>query len=251
MRHKLLRDLESDHSTAAIRHRLALPQRHSYLGDSVLGGIDGCITTFAIVASCVGIGLPNMAVLILGFANLAADGFSMAASNYQAAKSRDDHLKATRCAEEAHITLVPQGEKEEVRQIFANKGFEGDVLEQIVEVITSDKALWIDTMLKDEHGLQTQVPRPVYAGAATFTAFILVGLLPLIPFMIPTLNKTTIFSSSAAIALLVFFAIGAIKGVILRQSAIYSGIQTLLVGGAAATLAYFIGDMAKGWIAGL
>jgi len=79
--------------------------------------------------------------IVLGFANLLADGFSMAVSNFQATKSQREVVEEARDAEEQHIAQFPQGEREEIRQIFARKGFTGDTLEQIIEVITHDPRL--------------------------------------------------------------------------------------------------------------
>ena len=119
--------------------------RHSYLGDAVLGAIDGTVTTFAVVAGAVGAGFPSMVIIVLGFANLFADGFSMAVSNYLGRKSQRQQVAQTRRWEERHIAEVPEGEREEIAQIFARKGFAGDVLERIVDTITADRRLWVDT----------------------------------------------------------------------------------------------------------
>ena len=134
-------ELELEHSPEAIRIRLAELRKHSYLGDAILGGIDGCVVTFAVVAGTVGGGFPNIVAIVLGFANLLADGFSMAVSNYQNTKSQRELVEEARRTEEHHIEQIPIGEQEEIRQIFAGKGFEGEVLEKIVEVITQDRRL--------------------------------------------------------------------------------------------------------------
>jgi hypothetical protein len=78
--------LEHSHDEQAIRARLARGPRSNYLGDWTYGGIDGAVTTFSIVAGVVGADLPASVVLLLGFANLVADGFAMAAGNYIAPK---------------------------------------------------------------------------------------------------------------------------------------------------------------------
>lgn len=238
-------ELQREHSPHAIKQRLAAPQKHRYVGDAVLGGVDGCITTFAIVSSSIAAGLPNMAALVLGLANIAADGFSMAISNYQAAKSRSEWVESLRQEEAHHIAHIPEGEREEVRQIYAQKGFSGALLEEIVSVITADETRWIDTMIREEHGLQTEQPNPALCALATFTAFLVIGILPLLPFMLPWLPSQHVFAASSTIAALCFFAIGYAKGTLLDRPALKSGISTLLIGLAAAALAYAVGDAAK------
>ena len=153
-------DLEALHHPEAIRERLDT-NRRSYLPEAVLGAVDGCITTFAVVAAAIGGGLSGGVVIILGVASLLADGFSMAVSSYNAARSEIDELNRARQVENNHIDQIPEGEREEVRQIYAAKGLEGAVLEQVVEKITSDRKLWVDTMLIEEWGLRIHEGSPV------------------------------------------------------------------------------------------
>lgn len=234
------RSLEQYHLPKAIQKRLSQRVRHNYLGDVILGGIDGCVTTFAIVAGATGAGFSSIVAIILGVSNLIADGFSMAVSNYQATKSRQDVVTDARKNEEHHIEIVPEGEKEEIRQIFKEKGLKGEALEQVVSAITKDRKLWIDTILAEEFHLQIDGPKPLYASLATFLAFLVVGFLPLIPFfLLPTSSRT--FLMSSAIAGIAFFGIGLMKGVIIRRSLMKSGLETLLAGGTAAVIAYIIG----------
>ncbi|MGB3635901.1 MAG: VIT1/CCC1 transporter family protein [Rubrobacteraceae bacterium] len=235
-------ELEATHRPEAVRQRLSERRNRSYLGDAVLGGIDGCVTTFAVVAGSVGGGFSGFVVIVLGFANLLADGFSMAVSNYQGTKSQREQVEQARRTEERHIEEIPGGEREEIRQIFANKGFSGETLERIVEVITGDRRLWVDTMLTEELGLEIEGPNPLRAGLATFVAFIVVGLVPLIPFLIPELSLDTRFLASAIATGVAFFGVGTAKGLVLERSALRSGLETLLTGGGAALLAYAVGS---------
>lgn len=234
--------LAAQHHPDRIRQRLARQQVHSYLSDAVLGGIDGCVTTFAVVAGAVGGGFSSLVVVVLGFANLLADGFSMAVSNYQSTKSQRERVQQARQEEERHIDAVPEGEREEVRQIFAQKGFDGPLLESIVEGITQDRQLWVDTMITEELGLPLDGPRPLRAGLTTFGAFLVVGFVPLLPFLLPGLSPDATFRLSAFGAALAFFAVGAGKGLVLGRSALRAGAETLLTGGAAAMLAYLVGS---------
>lgn len=212
------------------------------MGDAVLGGIDGCVTTFAVVSGAVGAGFSAAVVIILGFANLLADGFSMAVSNYLNTKSQLEAVEKARRMENRHIDQIPEGEREEIRQIFARKGFGGEVLEKIVQVITSDRKLWVETMLVEELGLQISGPRPVRAGLATFFAFGVVGLIPLLPFLVPGAETAADrFFASAVMTAVAFAGVGLVKGWVVERPILRSGVETLSIGGGAAALAYVIG----------
>lgn len=241
-REDLPTDLELEHRPESIRSRLEERRRHSYLGDAVLGGIDGTVTTFAVVAGAIGAGFGAMVVIVLGFANLLADGFSMAVSNYLGTKSQLQRVAQTRRWEEQHIREIPAGEREEITQIFARKGFEGEVLDRIVETITSDQGLWLDTMLTEEHGLQLDGPSPVRAGLATFLSFLLVGVIPLVPFLVPGLDPDQRFLASCIATGMAFVTVGVVKGAVLEEGRLRSGLETLLTGGVAALLAYVVGS---------
>jgi vacuolar iron transporter family protein len=234
--------IKNTHHPGAIKERLDEQHKHSYLGDAILGGIDGGITTFAVVAGSIGAGFPQVVIIVLGFANLLADGFSMAASNYLGTKSRRDRVKEARKVEKDHIRSFPEGEREEIRQVFARKGFEGSVLESIVDGITENEELWINTMITEEHKLPIEMPSPVSAGLATFFSFLVIGLIPLLPFVIPDLSEDLRFIASSVATGISFLGIGLAKGFVLNGRVIRSGIETLLTGGGAATLAYLIGS---------
>jgi vacuolar iron transporter family protein len=236
-----LERLRAEHHPEEIRRRLDGKSGHGYLGDAVFGAIDGCVTTFAVVAGAMGANLSHNVIIILGFANLVADGFSMAVSNYIGTKSERERVEQAREAEQRHIAHFPEGEREEVRQIFARKGFTGDVLEKIVEVISTNPKLWVDTMLSEELGLQVVGRQPLRAGLATFAAFVAVGLVPLLSFVIPGLESSHPFAISIALTAMAFAGVGIAKAFVLERSLLRSGVETLLMGGGAAALAYTIG----------
>jgi VIT1/CCC1 family predicted Fe2+/Mn2+ transporter len=234
-------ELLRQHEPEAVAARLRRTHSPQSVSDAVLGGIDGCITTFAIVTGSVGAGFPPHVALILGAANLIADGLSMAVSNYESITAHNEFIDATRREEERHIEQVPEGEREEIRQIFAQKGFADDVLERIVTTITADRKLWIETMLAEEHGLSGPHPSPMKSGAVTFAAFVAVGLIPLLPLLITPLGMPMQIYVSVALAGAVFFAIGSLKSLFFGRPALRSGLTTLLTGGSAAGVAYVIG----------
>ncbi|MDH3661675.1 MAG: VIT1/CCC1 transporter family protein [Alphaproteobacteria bacterium] len=235
--------IEHGHSSAEIAARLADGPKASYLRDWVYGGIDGAVTTFAIVAGVVGADLSARVVLILGAANLLADGFSMAAGNYSATKAeRDDHERLRRM-EERHIRLVPEGEREEIRQLFQAKGFEGADLNRAVEVITSSTTRWVDMMMAEEHGVPPVTRSPMMAGVATFAAFLVCGLVPLLPFVAGLAAASV--TLSVTMTAVVFFAIGSMKSRWSTTSWWWSGAETLLIGLGAAGVAYVVGVILK------
>jgi VIT1/CCC1 family predicted Fe2+/Mn2+ transporter len=240
-------NLAAEHTPRAIARRLKAATRHSYLGDVVLGAVDGTVTTFAVVAGVAGAGLKGEVAVILGLANLLADGFSMAAGNYLSSKSQREVVARAREIEERHIDEIPEGEREEIRQIFAGKGFDGGMLEGIVKVITNDRRRWVDTMITEELGLQLDTPAPWRAALSTFAAFVVVGMVPLVPFLLPMgLGPGGIFVSSTAATALSFFVVGSMKGLVVGRWWLTSGLEILGIGGAAAALAYLVGVLLAG-----
>lgn len=239
--------LLSIHTRDAIAGRLKEATSHSYLGDFVLGGVDGAVTTFAIVAGSEGAGFNNTVAVVLGLANVFADGFSMAAGNFLRARADAQVVDRFRAIEESHIERIPEGEREEVRQIYASKGFEGALLDQVVEIITQDRRRWVDTMLTEEWGLRLDSPKPWRAALSTFAAFLLAGMIPIAPlFLRGWLAAEYIFPLSATLTALTFLVVGAFNGALNRRSTFWSALETLGVGGAAAFLAYVIGVWLKG-----
>jgi VIT1/CCC1 family predicted Fe2+/Mn2+ transporter len=242
------RALEHWHAPAAIAERLERGSKPSYLGDAVLGAIDGTVTTFAIVASVAGAGLGAGVALVVGLANVVADGFSMAAGNALRARADHEILAQARAMEERHVDVVPEGEREEVRQIFAAKGFEGRALEDAVAIVTSDRKRWVDTMLTEEFGLRLDPPAPARTGVVTFFAFVGAGVLPLLPFLLlrAVADPAAAFRASVAATAATFFAVGWIKGRVLGGPRLRAGLETLVVGGAAAALAWGVGRLVAG-----
>jgi len=205
--------LINEHRPEMIRQRLSQGPKSENISDAVLGGIDGCITTFAIVSGSLGAGFPSTVAVTLGFANLFADGFSMAISNYESSKAEQEFFESIKQSEERH--------------------------EKIVDTITADKRIWLEVMLAEEHGLSKTTPKPVVSAGVTFIAFISVGAIPLLPYILPSMEMTQQFTISAFLAGTMFFLIGLLKSLALKKPAFLSGLRTLLTGSTAAALAYF------------
>lgn len=228
--------LEHSHTREAIRQRLTRDSHGSYIRDWIYGGIDGTITTFAIVAGVIGADLPGTVVLVLGLANLVADGFAMGAGNYSATKAELDDYRRLLAIEHKHIALEPGGEREEIRQIFGLKGFAGDELERIVAVISADEELWAKTMAVEEYGLSPAMKSPILAALNTSAAFVLCGAIPLASYLAADSLASCVIATG-----LVFFGIGAAKSRWSQAGWARSGLETLAIGMSAAGLSFLIG----------
>lgn len=241
--------LHADHTPDAVRRRLSAPPDVSYLRDFVYGAIDGAITTFAVVAGVEGADLSASIIIILGVSNLVADGFSMAVSNYLGTQAETEQRELARREEQRQIRTVPEGEREEIRQIFAAKGFTGDDLDSVVDVITSDEEVWLDTMMSEELGYGADVSNPLRAAASTLIAFIAIGFLPLAAFVFDLAIPGDVpqpFLWSAVLTGVAFFIVGSLKARFVERSFWRSGLETLAVGGLAAALAYGAGTLLQG-----
>lgn len=236
--------LVADHTPDRVEDRLASPSGHGHLRDAVYGAVDGAVTTLAVVTGALGAQLGAGIVLVLGFANLAGDGFSMAVGNALGVRAEREQLERTRAMEHRHIALVPEGEREEVRQILAGKGLRGQVLEEAVLAITSDHEKWVDLMLTEEHGLSLYPPEPWRAAVTTFVAFVLAGLVPLLPFVVGAVSSVELASPvrwSAVLTGATFALVGALRARFVDRPVWRTAAETLLLGGAAATLAWGVG----------
>lgn len=216
----------------------------TYLAEAVYGGIDGSVTTFAVVAGAAGANLDSSIVIILGFANLLADGFAMSVGSFLSAKAEIAQYHKHRAIEYWEIENMRDVEIDEVREIYANKGFEGDLLEQVVEVITADKDRWVDTMMKDELEMYHPGKPPVKTALATFTAFILVGLIPLIIYVMDYMNSiegVNLFFTSSILTGIAFVFVGALKAYVAKTHMLRGISETLFLGASAAVIAYYVG----------
>lgn len=231
-------NLDHSHDPEDIAERLQQGPKVNYLRDWIYGGIDGAVTTFAIVAGVVGAELSAGVVLILGLANLVADGFSMAASNYSGTKADIDDYERLKQIELRHIRNHPEGEREELRQIYAAKGFSGAELESMVAAFSKHEEIWLDTMLTEEYGLTSVQRSPMRAAVSTFMAFLVCGSVPLVPFVLGLKDSALLATIATGI---VFFAIGAMKSRWSTQRWWASGLETFVIGMGAALLAFGIG----------
>ncbi len=217
----------------------------AYLGEFVYGGIDGCVTTFAVVAGAVGAGLDSIVIIILGFANLLADGFSMSVGAYLSTKSERDNYQKHRQIEYWEVDNLPETEREEIRVIYQAKGFEGDLLEQVVEVICVDRDRWVDVMMTEELEMLKDQKSPLTIGAVTYLAFILIGLIPLLLYVYDQffVFEGDLFLWTCLLTGIGFGTVGWLKAYVTQVSIFRSVLETLTLGAIAAGVAYLVGDL--------
>ncbi len=216
-----------------------------YLGEFVYGGMDGCVTTFAVVAGAVGAGLDSSIIIILGFANLLADGFAMSVGAYLSTKTEKDNFDKYRAQTAKNMEIVHEREKEEIQKIYSEKGFEGTLLNQVVEVITKDQERWIDVKMKEGLQMIRPMKSPILIGGITYISFILIGLIPLLVFVIDYLKplNQNLFVTSSILTGGGFLLVGWLKAYV-NQTRILKGMaETVGLGAIAATVAYFVGDL--------
>ena len=245
---------KSAHTPSLIRKQIQENDNHvstgQYLGEFVYGAIDGTVTTFAVVAGATGASLSPGIVIILGFANLLGDGFSMASGNFLSERTQSDFIERERKREEWEIQNVPEGERQEIKEIFIKKGFKGKDLERAVEIITSNKKVWVDTMMADELGLLESPKSPLKTAAATYFGFIVIGVIPLIAYVLAYFFKffrENTFTMAIVMTLAGLFTVGVIKRYVTKNDLWKSAIETIFVGGIAAAIAYYVGFFLR-WV---
>ena len=217
----------------------------TYLKDMVYGANDGLVTTFAVIAGVAGASLDPLVIVFLGFANLFADGFSMAASSYLATRSESDVFKRERAVERWEVANKPASEEAEIKDILSKKGYSGADLEQMSVLVSKNKKFWVDLMMYEEHGL-TPVgeTRPLKGAATTLFAFVIAGFAPIIPFIF-FFDGASLFAVSTVIAGAMFFAVGALRSIFTRRFWLWSGLEMFFVGGLAASIAYGVGFLIR------
>lgn len=220
-----------------------------YIKSVVYGGLDGTITTFAAVAGVAGAALSPGVVLILGLANLVADGLSMSIGDYLSSKSEAEYEASERAREAWEVEHYPEGEKRELVEMYTARGMpRGDAL-ALVDIIAKDKKIWVDTMMVEELGILPREESPFKNALATFLSFGLFGFLPIAAYVlslfVPGLAAIQ-FELAVILTGATLFGLGALKTAITGKSWFVSGLEMLLVGGIAAAAAYGIGLLLRG-----
>lgn len=221
-----------------------------YLKEIVYGGNDGIITTFAVVAGFAGAQanvvtqLPVLAVLLFGFANLFADGVSMALGNFLSIRSEQDVYNNEKGKESHEVIHNTELEKLESIEILVKKGFTRKQAEDLVTIYMTNNPYWVDFMMNQELELPNpEGDNPFLMALATFFSFLIFGFIPLIPYVLFKGSELFLMSTVTTAAALTL--LGILRWKVGKQSFFRSVGETLLLGGAAAVVAYFVGTMFK------
>jgi VIT1/CCC1 family predicted Fe2+/Mn2+ transporter len=220
-----------------------------YIGEMVYGGLDGIITTFAVVSGVAGAQLGANVVLILGMANLLADGFSMATGAYLSAKSEREYYDREQARERWEVEHFPEGERAELYELYIQRGYTDEDARNLVEVQTRTVDRWVGAMMIDELGMHRDERNPLLNALATLGSFIVAGSVPLLVYLLGLIVPITpqaSFIVSFVLSGLALFCLGAAKVFITERNPIKGGLEMLLVGGLAAVVAYLVGALLKG-----
>ncbi len=191
-------------------------------------------------------------VIILGFANLIADGFSMSVGAFLSSKSEKERFQKEKSREYWEIEHMRESEVEEVQTIFSELGFKDEMLDKVVQKITENDDRWVDIMMKHELEMIEEKKSSFAIGLTTFISFFVFGFIPLLVYLldysIAEIDQK--FLISACLTALVFIVIGWLKSVVTKTSHIRGIVETLALGLIAAILAYAAGDLLKHWLMG-
>lgn len=209
------------------------------LRDVILGGQDGLVNMLGIVLGVVAAGGSTHVLIGAGLAAAITESISMGAVAYTSFGSDRDFYLAARKREEGEIDSDPDSEREEIREIYASKGFQGKLLEDVVSTITSNRKTWVDTMMDEELHLQPVAKKSLLQSAFVVTVATLIGhLIPIVPFMV--LARGPAMVVAIALSAVALFAVGVYSAKTLIGDWRKSGLQMVAIGLGAAALGFLI-----------
>jgi VIT1/CCC1 family predicted Fe2+/Mn2+ transporter len=237
--------LPSENHNQVDHHQQVDPHRYrSALADVILGGQDGLVNVLGIVLGIAAATSDPRIVLVAGLAATFAESISMAAVAYTSSLAETAHYESERQREYRHVRMVPAVERDEIREIYRQKGFEGEILDQIVDKITADEDIWVGVMMAEEHQLTPTNRRDAIRTALIVGAAAIVGsLLPLLPF--PFLSVSASIWTSLVLSAGTMFAVGVYKARTTVGSPGKSGFEMAAIGTVSALAGYLVGYLLK------
>ena len=212
------------------------------LRDVILGGQDGLVNMLGIALGVVAAGGSTHVLIVTGLAASITESISMGAVAYTSFGSDRDFYFAEKAREQNEIEAQPDDEREEVREIYAAKGFKGQLLEDVVSTITSNRETWVSTMMNEELHLQPVEQLSLLQSAVIVTVATLIGhLIPMVPFMV--VARTPAIIVAIALSAVTLFAVGVYSAKTLVGDWRKSGVQMVAIGLGAAALGFLIGRL--------
>lgn len=218
-----------------------------FIKSLVFGGLDGIITTFAIVCAAVGANLGNKTVIVMGLANLVADAISMGLGDALSENAEIQHLRNEYNREDWEMTHHPEGEKKELVELYVENGVEQADAELIINTMSKYRKFFVRHMMVVELGLMPPEDdeNPWLKGAVTFVAFMIFGSVPLLSFVIFAnvggVSDDLLFGLCILFTGVAIFTLGILKGKFAQTPMIMSGLSMFGNGALAASASYFIG----------
>jgi len=173
----------------------------------------------------------------------------MAVGDYLSEKSERDYIKSERKRETWEVEHFPEYEKKEIEEIYKRKGLKGEILKKVVDVITSDKKLWIDTMMTEELGLiEDEDSSPLKSALVTFFSFVIAGFMPLVAYVFSSFVQffsQHSFLSACILTAITLFIVGGLRQIVTSVKWYVGGIEMLLIGGTSAAVAYIVGFLLR------
>jgi VIT1/CCC1 family predicted Fe2+/Mn2+ transporter len=214
------------------------------LADVILGGQDGLVNVLGVILGVAAATSDTQIVIAAGLAATFAESISMGAVAYTSTLAENDLYHSEREREYRHIHLAPDVEVDEIRGIYRKKGFEGETLEKIVEVITSNPDVWVNVMMSEEFQLSPPDKSEALRSALLVGFSALVGsLIPLFPFFFLDIQVSIILS--IVIAALTLFIVGAYKARVTVGKPFRSGLEMAVIGTLSALAGYVVGLIFK------
>ncbi len=239
------RSLEKHYTEDSKYHLFHDPHRQaSGLSDIILGGQDGLVNVLGVILGVAAATSDPRIVLVAGLAATFAESVSMGAVAYTSTLADADFYEAERAREFRHITEVPHLEKNEVREIYARKGFSGDLLDRIVETITANEDVWVAVMMNEEHQLSPTDRRQAIKSALVVGFSAIIGsLIPLAPFaLLPVGDSMWV---AVVVTAMVLFFVGAYKARTTVGHPGKSGLEMAVIGTLSALVGYAVGALFK------
>lgn len=235
-----LHDAEQDLHSRIDPHRKGA----SGLSDIILGGQDGLVNVLGVILGVAAATSDPRIVMVAGLAATFAESVSMGAVAFTSTMAEADYYDSEKERELRHIQQAPQLEREEVRQIYAEKGFEGELLQRIVNTITADPEVWVAVMMSEEHQLTPINRREGWKAAFIVGLSAIVGsLIPLAPFAFLPVSLS--MWVSVAITALVLFGVGSYKARVTVGHPARSGLEMAVIGTVSALVGYGVGMLLK------